>query len=57
MARGDIFREKAAECEASAVTATTPETRDIYLDLAKKWRDLARQVDTMERKPPEPNAD
>lgn len=50
--RAGQYRAHAAECEAAALTAPDEKTRAIYLDLAKKWRDLARQVDTLEREPP-----
>jgi hypothetical protein len=51
--RADQYREKAAECDAAAATAPDPKIKLVYDDLAKRWRDLARQVDTLERPAPQ----
>ena len=43
-------RERAAACERLAATATSPETREIMIYLARRWRSLAQQ-DEAERNP------
>jgi hypothetical protein len=53
--RAEIYRAKAGECQATAEAATDPNIRAAYLDLAQRYRDLARQVDTLERKLPKPS--
>lgn len=45
MTRGDEFRARAEAAEDSATTAASAELRFQFLDLAAKWRDLARQAD------------
>jgi hypothetical protein len=52
--RADEYRERAAECEALAAVTADPKFKATYEDLAKRWRDLARQVDTLERPVPKP---
>ena len=53
--RAEEYRAKAAQCEAIATATPDPKIKAVYADIAKRWRDLARQVDTLERKPPKPN--
>jgi hypothetical protein len=55
--RAQEYRAKAAECGAIAAANPDPKIKAIYADLAKRWRDLARQVDTLERKPPKPSGE
>lgn len=50
--RAEIYRAKAIDCQATADAATDPKIKAAYLDLAQRYRDLARQVDTLERKLP-----
>jgi len=45
MTRGDEYRARAEAAETSAATAANAELRRQFLDLAAKWRDLARQAD------------
>jgi hypothetical protein len=52
--RAEDYRERAAECEALAAVTADPKFKATYEDLAKRWRDLARQVDTLERPMPTP---
>jgi hypothetical protein len=52
--RAEEYRAKAVECESIASTTSDLKIKAIYADLAKRWRDLARQVDTLERQPPKP---
>jgi hypothetical protein len=47
--RAQRYRVKATDCEQAAKKLTDPETRTLYLDLAQQWRELARQVETLER--------
>ena len=39
------YRELATEAEAFAVTMATAELRDGYLTIARRWRDLAAQLE------------
>lgn len=50
--RAEEYRERAAECEALAAGISDSKIKATYEDLAKRWRDLARQVDTLERPAP-----
>ena len=52
--RAVAYRARADECEALAADASDPKIKATYADLAKQWRDLARQVDTLERPMPKP---
>jgi hypothetical protein len=52
--RAEIYRARAGECQATAEATTDPNVKAAYLDLAQRYRDLARQVDTLERKLPKP---
>jgi hypothetical protein len=50
--RAEEYRVRAAECEALAADVSDSKIKATYADLAKQWRDLARQVDTLERPVP-----
>ncbi|HWX83017.1 MAG TPA: hypothetical protein VNZ48_05385 [Xanthobacteraceae bacterium] len=52
--RAEEYRERASECEALAAVTADAKFKSTYEDLAKRWRDLARQVDTLERPVPKP---
>jgi hypothetical protein len=41
-------RLKAAEYEKRAATARDPETRRYYIQLARDWREMARQSEQLE---------
>ena len=41
-------RVKAAECERYAATARDQEIRQRYIELARGWRDMARQAEQLE---------
>jgi hypothetical protein len=43
------YRNRANECERLTETAVSPETREILLYLAKRWRDLAREDEANEQ--------
>jgi hypothetical protein len=47
--RADRYLEKAAECEHLAASVRDPQVGATFLDLANQWRDLARQVETLDR--------
>jgi hypothetical protein len=47
-ARG--FLRKADECECRAALATDDRTRHTFTDLARDWRRMAEQADTLERR-------
>jgi hypothetical protein len=40
---------KAQHCERAGSLAVTLEARLIYADLAQQWRDLAKQIELLER--------
>ena len=50
MTRAQACLARAAECERGAVLATEPNIRTTYSDLAKQWRDLAAQIEALERR-------
>jgi|HubBroStandDraft_1064217.scaffolds.fasta_scaffold1280414_1 hypothetical protein len=50
--RAEEYRARAAECEALAADVFDSKIKATYADLTKQWRDLARQVDTLERPVP-----
>lgn len=53
--RVEIYRARAAECEAAAAAATDLRTRMTFTELATQWRILARQTEMLEREvPPRP---
>ena len=52
VSRADVYRARAEECQATAEATTDPNVKAAYVDLAQRYRDLARQVDTLERKLP-----
>lgn len=43
--KAEVYRERAAECERMAETATDQQTRKTYLNLAKTWLNLAAQLE------------
>ena len=47
--RAECYRGKAARCEEAARRVSDPETRTLYLDLAHRWRELARQAEALDR--------
>ncbi len=40
--RAEIYRARAAECDAAAKAARDPKVRENYTELAAKWREIAR---------------
>ena len=45
--RLEIYRSRAEQCEAVAAAATEPNARRTFTALAKEWRNLARQLETL----------
>ena len=43
------FRKRAQHCERARSLAVTLEARLMYFDLAQQWRELADQVEQLER--------
>ena len=48
--RADECRQRADECRRSAVQAADEVLRVTYLDLARRWRMMAHEAESMERK-------
>jgi hypothetical protein len=48
--RADECRQRADECRRSAAQAADDVLRVTYLDLARRWRMMAHEAETMERK-------
>jgi hypothetical protein len=47
--RAERYMKRAAECEEAARTTQDTATKVLYLDLADRWRDLARQAEGIDR--------
>jgi hypothetical protein len=47
--RAERYRKKAAHCQQAAGQVSDPATKTLFLDLAQQWRELAQQVETLER--------
>jgi hypothetical protein len=50
--RAERYREKAAACTRQAGESADLSVRAVYLDLARQWHDLAKQVQWLERQEP-----
>jgi hypothetical protein len=48
--RADECRQRADECRRSAAQAADDVLRVTYLDLARRWRMMAHEAESMERK-------
>jgi hypothetical protein len=46
--RAETYRSRATACETAAILATDSKIKWSYWDLAKQWRDLARQIAMLE---------
>jgi hypothetical protein len=46
--RADIYRGRAHQCEARIAAATDPKTQISQSQLARRWHELARQLDMMD---------
>jgi hypothetical protein len=49
VSRTERYQAKAAECEAAAKSTAIHALKAMYLDLACQWRQLAHQVETLDR--------
>ncbi len=47
--RAERYKQKAADCDQAAHGLSNPETKALYFDLAKEWRNLARQAEMLDR--------
>jgi hypothetical protein len=45
--RAETCRKKVAECQRLAMAASDPAIRQMYLDLAQQWRELAEQTERL----------
>jgi hypothetical protein len=50
--RADLFRAIAAECYATAQKVKTLEVRQAYLELTQGWRELADEIERLDRNQP-----
>jgi len=50
--RADLFRAIAAECYAAAQKVKTLEVRQAYLELTQGWRELADEIERLDRNQP-----
>jgi len=49
VSRAERYQAKAVECELAAKSAVVHTIKAMYLDLALQWRQLAHQVETLDR--------
>jgi hypothetical protein len=52
LSRADECRQRADECRRNAAQAADDVLRGTYLDLARRWRMMAHQAESLERKAP-----
>jgi len=45
--RAEAYRKKMTECQRLAMAASDTTIRQIYLDLAQQWRELAEQAEQL----------
>lgn len=50
--RADLFRASAAQCYANAQKVETSEVRLAYLELMQGWRELADEIERLDRRRP-----
>ena len=48
--RADEYRQRADECRRNAAQAADDVLRGTYLDLARRWRMMAHQAESLEQK-------
>jgi hypothetical protein len=49
--RAEACRKKITECQRLAMAASDPAIRQIYLDLAQQWRELAENAEWLAATP------
>jgi hypothetical protein len=52
--RAQQFRVKSLECFQAAQKVTDTTSRDYFLELAQHWRELADEVEALDRERPKP---
>jgi len=52
-ARGEIYRQRAADCLALADAAKDTFTKERFLELARQWSMLSGQIEKEEQEPKE----
>jgi hypothetical protein len=45
--RAEVSRKKVTECQRLAMAASDPATRQMYLDLAQQWREVAEHAEQL----------
>jgi len=48
-ARGEIYKQRAADCLAQADAAKDSSTKERFLELARQWSTLSAQIEKEER--------
>jgi hypothetical protein len=51
ISRAEQCRNKAADCEGLALLAKYPDAKNSLAEVARQWRDLATQIELIERDP------
>jgi hypothetical protein len=52
LTKSDQYRTRAQECEAKASSIKDPFTKEQYLDMAARWREMAERFDSIDRLAP-----
>jgi len=47
--RAEYCLQQAAECDKKAKTASNRKAKEVYWDLAKQWRELAKQLERLDK--------
>jgi hypothetical protein len=48
LSRADVYRGRALHCETRATVVTNLKTQTNLSELARRWRELARQLDMLD---------
>jgi len=52
--RADSFRAKATDAFKEAERTTDPAAKALFIDLARRWHELAEQTERIDREGPKP---